>query len=102
MCAVTMEMKFKVVLAIMLCAILMERRVNSSEEKKRWNPLAMRRHHLDADDQVGVERNKKLFVNYPGDFMLGALFPIHRRGSGTDMCDKMQVYQVFWLHFHPI
>ncbi|CAG7720223.1 unnamed protein product, partial [Allacma fusca] len=34
--------------------------------------------------------NKKLYVNYTGDFILGALFPIHRRGSGSDICDKIQ------------
>lgn len=31
------------------------------------------------------------YVDYPGDFILGALFPIHRRGSGNDVCGEIQV-----------
>ncbi|XP_035705596.1 metabotropic glutamate receptor 3 isoform X2 [Folsomia candida] len=31
------------------------------------------------------------YVDYPGDFILGALFPIHRRGSGNDVCGEIQL-----------
>jgi hypothetical protein len=32
-----------------------------------------------------------LFVNISGDVILGALFPIHRKGVGTENCGKIQV-----------
>jgi hypothetical protein len=31
------------------------------------------------------------FLNYTGDIMLGALFPIHHKGSGGAECGKIQV-----------
>ena len=31
------------------------------------------------------------YLNYTGDIMLGALFPIHHKGSGTAECGKIQV-----------
>jgi hypothetical protein len=31
------------------------------------------------------------FLNYTGDIMLGALFPIHHKGSGGTECGKIQV-----------
>jgi hypothetical protein len=31
------------------------------------------------------------YLNYSGDIMLGALFPIHHKGSGRADCGKIQV-----------
>jgi hypothetical protein len=31
------------------------------------------------------------YLNYTGDITLGALFPIHHKGSGKDDCGKIQV-----------
>jgi hypothetical protein len=31
------------------------------------------------------------YLNYTGDIMLGALFPIHHKGSGRADCGKIQV-----------
>jgi hypothetical protein len=31
------------------------------------------------------------YLNYSGDIMLGALFPIHHKGSGKVDCGKIQV-----------
>lgn len=31
------------------------------------------------------------YLNYTGDIMLGALFPIHHKGSGGAECGKIQV-----------
>lgn len=33
----------------------------------------------------------KLYVNVTGDITLGALFPIHRKGSNGESCGKIQV-----------
>jgi len=33
----------------------------------------------------------KKYVNITGDFVLGALFPIHSRGSDSGICGEIQV-----------
>ncbi|XP_058793488.1 metabotropic glutamate receptor 7-like isoform X2 [Phymastichus coffea] len=35
--------------------------------------------------------NGRIYVNVSGDIMLGALFPIHRKGPGTENCGKIQL-----------
>jgi hypothetical protein len=36
-------------------------------------------------------RASRKYLNYTGDIMLGALFPIHHKGSGGADCGKIQV-----------
>lgn len=34
---------------------------------------------------------KVVYTNLTGDFVLGGLFPVHRRGSGGQSCGEIQV-----------
>lgn len=40
---------------------------------------------------VGCRGNSKFYVNVTGDITLGALFPVHRKGSNGANCGKIQV-----------
>jgi hypothetical protein len=40
---------------------------------------------------VPSSSGSRKFLNYTGDIMLGALFPIHHKGSGGAECGKIQV-----------
>jgi hypothetical protein len=40
---------------------------------------------------VPSSSGSRKFLNYTGDIMLGALFPIHHKGSGGADCGKIQV-----------
>jgi hypothetical protein len=48
-----------------------------------------------AAEGGGNVGGSKVHVNLTGDIMLGALFPIHRRGSGSETtCDRIQVMYI--------
>jgi len=45
-----------------------------------------------ASSTATMTSSNQKMVNISGDFILGALFPIHRRGEmGSDICGEIQV-----------